>query len=78
MGRRRKAPRKQTWVAIFAEAELKILVDKLKAMPEVSATPSDVLGALVMAARDIPLPVLRELLALYEVQDEAEVAKLPP
>jgi len=67
MARPAKAPQTERKIAIFADAELKVLVNKLRTtLTDFDATAVDVLGALVIAARGLPPTVVRELVALYE------------
>jgi hypothetical protein len=76
MGRPRKAPTVQARIARFADDELTILVDKLLQDVDFKASPVDVLGALVIAGRGLPLPIVRELVTLYIKRERAEAAKL--
>ncbi len=76
MGRPRKAPTTQVRIAKFADVELGVLVDKLHEDIDFKASPVDVLGALVIAARGLPLTVVRELVTLYVSRERAEAAKL--
>lgn len=77
MGRPRKAPTVQVRIAKFADDELGILVDKLLEDADFKASPVDVLGALVIAGRALPAPIVRELVTLYIGRERQEAAKNP-
>jgi hypothetical protein len=75
MGNRPKAPSDQARLAVFAIAALREFVDKYRAETKTTASPVDVLGALVLAGRDLPVGVVRELVDIYNT----EAAKhIPP
>jgi hypothetical protein len=57
-------------MAEFAKAELDQFVDKLRNETKTKASPVDVLGALVWAARGLPPRIVRELVDIYK--DEAK------
>ncbi len=72
MPRPPQAPQKNRKIAVFADAQLEIVVHNLRSTLEgFDATPVDVLGALVIAARDLPPTVVRELVALYNEEAKA-------
>lgn len=76
MGRPRKSPTTQARIAKFVGDELTILVDRLLKDADFKASPVDVLGALVIAARGLPPTVVRELVDLYVKREQAEAAKV--
>jgi hypothetical protein len=73
-------PRIPTQVAVFVRDELNELVDDLYTHGKVKTTNQDVVGALVVAARQLPVEVVVALLAAYVGRENAEAAKLsaPP
>jgi hypothetical protein len=70
----RKAARQHVWLAKFANAELNNLVDVLYTEIDFEASPADVLGALVIAGRDLPPTVVRELVGLYIARERKVLA----
>lgn len=76
MGRPRKPPTEQARIAQFAYRELHELVDDLNLRLRFSAEAPDVLGALVLAARRLPLEVVRELMPDYVARSRAALDAL--
>ena len=77
MGRPRKAPTEQTRIAVFAKDELEVLVDSLYQDADFDTNAVTLLGALVLAARQLPLEVVVALVPAY-VRREKEVMASPP
>ena len=78
MARPPKAPTEQSRIAMFARDELDILVDILRQRAAAAAAPAptapDVLGALVLAARQLPPEVVEALVPAYEERQRDELA----
>jgi hypothetical protein len=66
-----KDPRKPAKIAPFVHAELGRLVSDLYTQAKIKTTREDVLGALVIAARDAPIELVAALLPRF-IEREAE------
>ena len=77
MARPRKAPTKQARVAIFAHHELDVLVDNLYQERDFNVSPPDMLGALILAARRLPLEVVEALVPAYVARERLEAERGP-
>ena len=77
MARPRKPPSEQTRIAVFAKDELEVLVDSLYRDADFDTNAVTLLGALVLAARRLPLEVVVALVPAY-VRREKEVMAAPP
>lgn len=64
-------------MAGFAQGELNELVDELEREIHFHTEAPDLLGALVLAARRLPLEVVRELMPAYVERARAELDKEP-
>ena len=73
MARPRKPPTTERKIAVFIEDELEIFVNYLRQEVELRGSAVDVLGALVLAARNIPPTVVRELVELYNREAESHI-----
>jgi hypothetical protein len=60
-------------VALFAQDELGVLVDKLDQDLGFTATAPDLVGALILAARRLPVEVVRELMPAYKRRERQVV-----
>lgn len=77
MARPHKAPSGQARIANFANAELDHLVVALYTKLHFETSGVTLLGALVLAARRLPLEVVRELIPAYLEREQAELAASP-
>lgn len=77
MARPRKPPTTQARIAVFAHDELGVLVDNLYTDADFDTNAVTVLGALVLAARQLPPEVVAALVPAY-VRREKEVMAAPP
>lgn len=77
MARPRRAPTTQARIAIFAHEELGVLVDILYDDADFDTNAVTLLGALVLAARQLPPEVVAALVPAY-VRREKEVMAAPP
>jgi hypothetical protein len=75
MARPRKAATKQARIAIFAHDELDVLVDNLNRHRNFNVSPPDMLGALILAARRLPLEVVEALVPAYVARERTEVER---
>jgi hypothetical protein len=75
MPRARKSPTEQARIASFANEELQQLVDALYTQLNFKVSAPDMLGALVLAARRLPLEVVESLLPTYVAREREERAK---
>jgi hypothetical protein len=73
MAEPRKAPSKQTRIAVFAADELDDLVDALLTQLHFETSGVTVLGALVLAARRLPPHIVRELIPAYVAREQEEL-----
>jgi hypothetical protein len=73
---RRKAPSEQARIPTFANDALKQLVDRLLTERNVDFPAPDLLGAVVLAACDLPLELVEALKARYIALERAEMERL--
>jgi hypothetical protein len=76
MPRPRKAPSKHATIAIFAHEELEVLVHQLNTERDFNVTAPDMLGALVLAGRSLPLDVVQALVPAYVAREREELVKV--
>jgi hypothetical protein len=74
MGRPRKAPTTQARIAEFAHEELEVLVDTLQTEAHFETSAVTMLGALVLAARRLPLEIVKALVPAYLEREQAVLA----
>jgi hypothetical protein len=75
MARPRKAPREHVWLATFAKEELGVLVHDLYMERDFPVEAPDLLGALVLAARGLPLEVAQALMPPYVAREREVMQK---
>jgi hypothetical protein len=76
MARPRKAPTTHARLAQFANEELQLIVNGLHSERDFKTSAPDVLGALVLAARGLPLELVEALIPAYVARERAEEASL--
>lgn len=74
MARNRRAPTTHARIAVFAHDELDVLVNDLLTQGRFETSGVTLLGALVLAARRLPLEVLIALVPAYLEREQVELA----
>jgi hypothetical protein len=74
MARPRNAPRTHARVAEFANDELQLIVNDLLREKKFRTSAPELLGALILAARRLPLDVVQALVPAYVEREQRELA----
>jgi hypothetical protein len=74
MARPRNAPRTHARVAEFANTELNLIVNDLLEKRNFKTSAPEVLGALILAARGLPLEIVQALVPSYLERERKELA----
>lgn len=75
MARPRKPPSNHARLPQWAKAELQLLVNDLYTEKDFKTDGSDLLAALILAARRLPLDVVQALIPAYIERERAELEK---